>query len=109
MEFSADLVDNRLWLGSIESISQNIALKQLGITHVLSLIECDVQVDDKTIVHKRISIEDLVHTDLLVIFDMCSRFIDDGLRTNPNSNVLVHCQAGKSRRTSIIDWFTFIQ
>jgi len=97
MEFSADLIDDRVWLGSFAAMENTIALDSLHITHILSLINSDLPIDtNDTFIRKHIRVEDMETTDLLVEFDSCYDFIDKALSENPANNVLIHCLAGLS-------------
>lgn len=97
MDFSADLIDKRVWLGSIAAMENTVALQTLHITHILSVIDEDLLINgDIGIVHKHIRVEDVEITDLLVYFDECYDFIDKALSEKPDNNVLIHCLAGLS-------------
>lgn len=95
MQFSADLIDERLWLGNLDAAENLNALKNLHITHVVSVIrEVEFQpINEISRLHFRV--EDVETTDLLSIFDQCADFIDRALTENRQNNVLIHCQAGK--------------
>ena len=97
MDFSADLIDNRVWLGSIAAMENTLALESLHITHILSIIDADLSIDQNIgIIHKHIRVEDIETTNLLVYFEECYDFIDKALSVNPDNNVLIHCLAGLS-------------
>ncbi len=95
MEFSADLIDDRIWLGSLAAMENTMALDNLHITHILSLINYDLPIGtNDNFIRKHIRVEDLETTDLLIEFDSCYDFIDKALSENLNNNVLIHCLAG---------------
>jgi hypothetical protein len=95
MEFSADLIDDRVWLGSLAAMENTIALNSLHITHILSLINSDLPIDtNDNFVRKHIRVEDMETTDLLIEFESCYDFIDKALSEDPNNNVLIQCLAG---------------
>lgn len=95
MEFDADLIDDRVWLGSLGATQNANALEQIHITHILSIIELELEVDEKDqFIRKQIHVEDLETTDLLNVFESCYDFIDKALSENSTNNVLIHCQAG---------------
>lgn len=97
MDFSADLIDKRVWLGSMAAMKNTLALESLHITHILSIIDADLSIDkDSGIIHKHIRVEDIETTNLLVYFEECYDFIDKALSANPDNNVLIHCLAGLS-------------
>lgn len=95
MEFSADLIDDRVWLGDFDAMANTVALDRLNITHILSVINSNLATDanDKYI-RKHIRVEDVETTDLLVEFDACYDFISNALAENETNNVLIHCLAG---------------
>ena len=99
MDFSADLIDERVWLGSLDSMQNTMALDYLHITHILTLLDQEIEIDiDKNskIVRKRITVADADTTDLLAEFESCYEFIDRALSSNPENQVLIHCHAGKT-------------
>ncbi|CAF0734166.1 unnamed protein product [Rotaria sp. Silwood1] len=102
MEFGADLIDDRVWLGSLAAMENTIALDSLHITHILTLINTELQINENDhFIRKHICVEDEEITDLLTEFDSCYDFIDKALLENPNNNVLIHCLAGVSRSGTI--------
>jgi predicted protein tyrosine phosphatase len=97
MELSADLIDDRVWLGSLAAMENTMALDTLHITHILSLINSDLSIGiNDNFIRKHVHVEDLETTDLLIEFDSCYDFIDKALSENSNNNVLIHCLAGLS-------------
>ncbi|CAF1232169.1 unnamed protein product [Rotaria sordida] len=102
MEFGADLIDDRVWLGSLAAMENTIALDSLHITHILSLINSELPINENdNIIRKHIRVEDDETTDLLTEFDSCYDFIDKALSENSTNNVLIHCLAGVSRSATI--------
>ncbi|CAF3376650.1 unnamed protein product [Rotaria socialis] len=102
MEFEADLIDDRVWLGSLAAMENTIALSNLHITHILTVIKSEIRVNENdNFVRKQIYVEDEEITDLLSVFDSCYDFIDKALSENSTNNVLVHCLAGVSRSATI--------
>ncbi|CAF2331091.1 unnamed protein product [Rotaria sp. Silwood2] len=102
MNFDADLIDDRVWLGSIVAVESTIALDSLHITHILSLINSELPIiEHDNFIRKHIRVEDEETTDLLTEFDSCYDFIDKALSENSNNNVLIHCLAGVSRSATI--------
>lgn len=95
MEFGADLIDDRVWLGSLYAAENTIALQSLNITHILSVIDLDVSfAANNNFICKHVRVDDIETTDLLKEFDSCYDFIDKALSDDPNNNVLIHCLAG---------------
>ena len=98
MEFDAALIDERVWLGSLEAMKHTVALVGLHITHILTLLESELEPEaNDCFRRKHVRVEDNQTTDLLVEFDACYNFIDSALTDDPTNNVLIHCQAGSSR------------
>lgn len=109
MNFSADLIDERVWLGNFEATEETFALESINITHILSVIESDVPVStNNKFIHKHIRVEDLETTDLLIEFDSCYNFIDNALSSNPQNNVLIHCLAGLHVKYSRISFSKYL-
>ena len=97
MEFDAALIDERVWLGSLEAMKHTAALAGLHITHIVTLLESDLELEaNDAFARKHIRVEDNQTTDLLVEFDACYNFIEGALSADPTNNVLIHCQAGSS-------------
>lgn len=95
--FSADKIDDHLWLGDIDSSTNYAALDELNITHILTVLDYDQkrQKDDRHI-RKHVHAYDLHSVDLINEFESCYQFIEQA--RNENGNVLIHCQAGKINR-----------
>ena len=101
MTFSADLIDERVWLGSLASAENQLALDALQITHILTIIDFELELDvNDRFIRKHVLVDDIETTDLLIEFNSCYDFIDKALAVNPNNNVLIHCHAGKSKNAS---------
>lgn len=95
MEFDADMIDDRVWLGSLAAMENTKALETLHITHILSLIKSELPTDgNEKFIRKHLYVEDEGITDLISEFDSCYSFIDQALSENPNNNILIHCQVG---------------
>ncbi|CAF4345865.1 unnamed protein product, partial [Adineta steineri] len=64
MEFSADLIDDRVWLGSLDAMENTIALDSLHITHIISIINSELPTDaNDNRIRKHIRVEDMETTD----------------------------------------------
>ena len=97
MDFSADLIDERVWLGSLDSSWNTVALYHMHITHILTLLEPEIEIENNVeVVRKHIAVADAETTDLLAQFESCYEFIDQALSSDPKNNVLIHCHAGKT-------------
>lgn len=98
----------RLFLGSVHAAADRVALAERGITHVLSVMECDIghrqrvrlpasEADPCT--RLLIAAPDIASARLDRHFDVCSAFISEGLS---KGSVLVHCRAGQSRSPTVV-------
>jgi len=98
--FSADKIDEHVWLGDLDSSSNHCVLDQLNITHILTVLDFEPSIprDDHRI-RKFIHAEDLDEHNLLEEFDSAYEFINDAV--SQQKNVLIHCHAGMSRSATI--------
>jgi len=98
----------RLFLGSVHAAADRGALIEHGITHVISVMECDIghrqrvrlpasEADPCT--RLLIAAPDIASARLDRHFDACSAFISEGLS---KGSVLVHCKAGQSRSPTVV-------
>ncbi|UJR26699.1 hypothetical protein I4U23_008015 [Adineta vaga] len=98
--FTADKIDDHIWLGDIDSSKNHQALDDLNITHILTVLDFSPErsKDDRRI-RKHIHAYDLHTNDLIAEFESCYQFIDQAV--NKNQNILIHCHAGMSRSATI--------
>jgi len=98
----------RLFLGSIHAATNRAALADLGITHILSVAECDIghrqrvrlpPSKDDPCTRLIIAVQDIASTRLDRHFDACSAFISEALA---EGSILVHCKAGQSRSATVV-------
>lgn len=90
-----------IFLGSIEAAYNKHRLRELNVTHVVSLVE---QAPPYPLLFKYLLIDvpDIESTDLLGRFDEACQYIDSSLK---GGACLIHCQAGMSRSATItIAW-----
>lgn len=95
-----DEIINGLFVGNLETTKDINFLSRNGIKYVLSLTGSNVYLDPKKYNHIQFKITDSPYQDIITLFDPCYDFIDDGIKRGVG--VLVHCDAGKSRSTSIV-------
>lgn len=94
-------VIDRLLLGSQDCVDLEV-LEEHKITHILSVgITVDI-VLPKMIQTKFIECLDLPETNLTSILIEASQHIDTILAANQDNKILVHCNAGVSRSSSIV-------
>ncbi|CAF0933544.1 unnamed protein product [Didymodactylos carnosus] len=98
--FSADLIDENVWLGNIDASENKLALDALSITHILTVLDYEPSFGpDKKRIIKYVKADDMEQFDLLSEFDSCYEFIDNAVKNN--FKVLIHCHAGMSRSATI--------
>eukprot|EP00741_Cyanophora_paradoxa_P002827 tig00000632_g2744.t1 len=95
----ASLVMEKLWVGSVFSAKDNVAVESNGITHVLTMAGGLTLSYPPTIQHKVVDILDMESEDILKHIPECVEFIEKGREAG---GVLVHCQAGVSRSVSAV-------
>lgn len=99
-KFEADEILNGIYLGSINSVFDHKKLKELGITHIISIINGFVPPFPDDFNYLVIDAIDNINTNLTNTFDDSNDFIDDVF--NSNGKILIHCQAGRSRSVTIL-------
>lgn len=94
------ILDEFLYLGSQDSVDL-VNFADLGITHVLSVgIEMPNIGSHGVVTNLFIACLDLPETDLRAILDICIEFLTSVKECG--GRVLVHCNAGVSRSTSVV-------
>ncbi|XP_062108445.1 dual specificity protein phosphatase 1-like [Humulus lupulus] len=93
-------IEECLFLGSLEAARNKEELKELKITHILTVAHCLVPIYPDEFVYKVINVADKEDTDIKQFFDECFNFIDEAKRSG--GRVLVHCVVGKSRSATIV-------
>lgn len=93
---------DRLFLGSFEQGQCKFdALKERGITHILTVgVKMPPQFPNE-LVYKLVEIEDYHKVDISKHFQECFDFINESL-SNPKNAILIHCWAGVSRSVTIV-------
>eukprot|EP01102_Stenamoeba_stenopodia_P014859 TRINITY_DN4996_c0_g2_i1.p1 TRINITY_DN4996_c0_g2~~TRINITY_DN4996_c0_g2_i1.p1 ORF type:complete len:227 (+),score=35.91 TRINITY_DN4996_c0_g2_i1:358-1038(+) len=87
-----------LFIGSILATCSSARLKQLGITHVLSLCARTRDLNQEFLC-KHIKMKDELNEDLIQYLPECHSFIKTG---RDSGGVLVHCKAGSSRSAAVV-------
>ncbi|KAM1086862.1 hypothetical protein EV1_012484 [Malus domestica] len=93
-------IEEGLFLGSIGAANNKDELKNLNITHILTVANSLAPAYPNDFVYKVINVPDRVCTDLKQHFDECINYIDEATRSG--GGVLVHCFVGRSRSVTII-------
>lgn len=97
-----------LFIGGLYALYQPQAVRQAGITHVLSVIDFDAFqqkeaaqfLQSKKYVHLNIHVDDEPNENLLQHFNQMIAFIDEALQSG--GGVYVHCAMGKSRSATAV-------
>ncbi|XP_058759727.1 dual specificity protein phosphatase 1 isoform X2 [Vicia villosa] len=93
-------IDEGLFLGSIGSARNKVALKNVNVTHILTVAGKHAPAHPGDFVYKVIDAADKEDTNLKQYFNECFEFIDEAKKNG--GYVLVHCFAGRSRSVTII-------
>lgn len=99
--FSASEINSRLFVGDLASASNCEAMKEQGITHVVSIINGAFELFPDSFKYKLIHINDDPWSDIGKFFDETNEFIDEAL-SNPETKIIVHCQRGISRSVTLV-------
>ncbi|KAF2721441.1 dual specificity protein phosphatase 12 [Polychaeton citri CBS 116435] len=90
-----------LYIGGLFTLRRKDALRNCGITHVLSVLR--LPLDEQLFQgfsHKVVEVDDVEDENLLEHFPSCNAFIQDAL--DGGGAVLVHCAMGKSRSAAVV-------
>ncbi|CAE8653690.1 unnamed protein product [Polarella glacialis] len=102
-------VQPNLWLGSLRASQDSEALAERGVTHVLSVGECNLGARQRMRLQPTeadplerllVAVPDESSSRLDRHFTACSSFISEGLKNG--GSVLVHCFAGQSRSPTLV-------
>ncbi|KAK4225942.1 hypothetical protein QBC38DRAFT_529985 [Podospora fimiseda] len=97
----ACIIPSFLYLAPVSSTSSKpaLALKSLGITHILSIGKSPLYLDEE-ITYLRLSLLDSEDGDIIPVIDKSCDFID--MVEKENGKVLVHCSAAISRSPAVV-------
>lgn len=98
--FEANKIIEGIYLGDINSVYDIKQLKDIGITHIISVISGFVPPYPNDFNYLVLNALDNVNTSLIEHFDETNSFIDDAFIDN--KKVLIHCQYGRSRSATIV-------
>lgn len=99
--FTANQITSNIFLGDIASAFNEDALKEQGITHILSIFNGAQKTFPDSFTYKIIHINDDAWVNIREHFDESNQFIDDALK-NPENKILIHCQRGVSRSVTLL-------
>jgi len=97
-----DRIAKRYYQGGQIAASNEEAMKERGVTHVVAVGNgLETPFEGKGVKYHKIAIWDAEGEDIKQHFDAAVKFIGDALAENDQNVVLTHCQAGISRATTI--------
>jgi len=99
-------VTDSLFIGARPDETAVPALKEAGITHVVSCLdayeESRISFLKGDFNHLFLGLHDGIHGDINAVFPQFFKFTSDFERGNPNARLLVHCESGVSRSASLV-------
>ncbi|KAL6581796.1 hypothetical protein OROMI_005810 [Orobanche minor] len=93
-------IEEGLYLGSLQAATIRSTLKNVNITHILSITSSITSTHPKHFVYKTIQVQDRSDVNISRYFDECFTFIDEARARG--GGVLVHCVAGRSRSVTVL-------
>lgn len=99
--FSASEISERLFVGDLASACNNDAMREQGITHIVSVFNGTIEMFPNEFKFKAIHINDDPWVDIGKHFDESNTFIDEALKVS-GSKVMIHCQRGVSRSVTLM-------
>ena len=104
---SMDMIEEGLYLGSIDAALDEALMRREGISHVLSAIENinELQKYDG-FTYKHMKLYDFPDENIIRFIPEAISFISEGMRSE---KVLVHCLMGISRSSSIITSYIMVK
>jgi len=92
------IIPNQLYLGDMWNRNSIKCLKDLGITHIVDATKDNFEKDKFKIL--KIALPDLPSAKIDEHFESAIEFVDEAL-SNKDNQVLIHCQMGISRSTTL--------
>jgi dual specificity phosphatase 12 len=99
--FSASEITDKIFIGDLASASNFEALKEQGITHILTIMNGAYEIFPDKFTYKMIHVNDDPWVDIGKFFDESNEFIEQAL-LKPGSKIMIHCQRGVSRSVTLL-------
>lgn len=99
--FSANQIVPNIFVGDLASASNCEALKEQGITHILSIYNGSYEIFPEDFKYKIIHINDDIWINISDYFEESNQFIETALNQS-NTKVMIHCQRGVSRSVTLL-------
>lgn len=99
--FSASEINARLFVGDLASASNREAMKEQGITHIVTVFNGGYKIFSNDFDYKIIHINDDSWVDIGKFFDETNEYIDNAF-IKPDTKVMIHCQRGASRSVTLM-------
>lgn len=101
-KFSASGITDKLFVGDLASASNNEAMRQQGITHIVGVFNGGVEFYPNEFSYKIIHVNDDPWINIDEYFDESNSFIDNAFASTPDAKVMIHCQKGISRSVTLL-------
>ena len=98
--FEANEIIEGVYLGNINSAYDIEKLKELGITHIISVLAGFIAPYPEEFKYLQLNALDTVNTKLSDEFENTNEFINDAFENK--GKILIHCMAGRSRSATIL-------
>lgn len=98
--FEASEILDGMYIGNINSVYDFNKLKELGITHIISVLAGFNPPFPNDFKYLILNALDTTNTDISKNFKSTNEFIDDAVEND--GKVLVHCMAGRSRSVTVL-------
>jgi len=99
--FSANEIYDRIFIGDLASASNREAMKEQGITHIMSIMNGAYEIFPNDFTYKILHLNDDPWVDISLTFEESNDFIDKAL-SNPTDKIMIHCQRGISRSVTLL-------
>lgn len=97
-----------VYIGGLQALfHQQDLFRKAGITHILSVLDYDINNADRSqtlqkYTRLQLRLEDDPNEDLLQHFSTANAFVAEALERSPPGRVFVHCAMGKSRSATVV-------